>query len=217
MNRKKYSYEDYNKNEPTEDATKFFIVYEGRNKEPNYFEAFNEKLINKKKAFVCHILEEDTGIEGNTPLKLKERVQQFIDRPPLNISITPASDDKFRFVLDYDKHPIEHINELIEFSNQLENSGVYISNYCFEVWLWAHIDDLSKISSAKSSEIKKEFGSIQNFNYPHQFIDISIIKKAIERCKNSDINKDVLIPNQKNSKVYLLIEELLIYSSINLD
>ncbi|MBA6156126.1 RloB domain-containing protein [Tenacibaculum sp. S7007] len=213
MNRKKYCYEDYNKNEPTEDATKFFIVYEGRSKEPNYFEAFNEKLIDKKKAFVCHILEEDTGVEGNTPLKIKERVQSFINNPPVNISVTPDSDDKFRFVLDYDKHPIEHINELIEFSNQLQNSGVYISNYCFEVWLWAHIDDLSKISSTKSSEIKQEFGNIQSFNYPHEFIDISIIKKAIERCKNSDVNTSRIIPNQKNSKVYILIQELLNYSS----
>ena len=64
MNRKKYKYSDYNKAKPTEEATKIFIVYEGKSKEPNYFEAFNEHLINKKKAFICHILEEDTGIKA---------------------------------------------------------------------------------------------------------------------------------------------------------
>ena len=42
----------------------------------------------------------------------------------------------------------------------------------------------------------------------------SFIEKAIERCKNSDIDKSDLIPKPKNSKVYLLVEELLNYSFI---
>ena len=68
MAKKKYVYNDYNKAVAIKDATKYFIIYEGREKEPNYFEAFNEFFLDEKKAYVHHVLEDDTGVEGNTPL-----------------------------------------------------------------------------------------------------------------------------------------------------
>ena len=217
MNRRKFKYEDYNKSEATEDATKIFIVYEGRVKEPNYFEAFNETFIDSKKAFICHILEEDTGVEGNTPLKLKDRVIEFIENPPKKLKITPYSDDKFRFVLDIDKHPVNHFEELKEFCDSLLDGGIYISNFCFEVWLWSHFKNLDLITSEKSSEIKKELGRIQSGNYPHSFMKYTLIKRAIERCELADIDKSNYLPVKKSSKVYLLIKELLEYSLLNLD
>jgi hypothetical protein len=216
VNRKKFKYEDYNKEEASIDATRFFIVYEGKVKEPNYFEAFNEKFMDPKKAIICHILEENTGIEGNTPLKIKERVEEFIKNPPKNILITPSTDDKFRFVLDTDKHPFTQIQELKDYSDSLTNSEIFISNYCFEVWLWAHIKDLNKITAINSKKLKTELGTIQKLNYPHEFIDIKLIRQAIERCKTSDNENSNFIPEEKNSKVYLLIEELLSHSFINL-
>ncbi len=216
MSRRKYRYSDYNKSAPYEDATRIFIVYEGKSKEPNYFEAFNEKFIDRKKAFVCHILEEDTGVIGNTPLKIKERVQYFIENPPKNINITPANDDKFRFVFDVDKHPQSHIEELIRFSKTLNDSKIFISNYCFEVWLWSHLHELSAIKSASSRELKTELGEIQNLNYPHDFIKIELISKAIKRCSESDTNPANIIPDIKNSKVYLLMQELLEHSFVNI-
>lgn len=217
MNRRKFKYEDYNKSDPTEEATKIFIVYEGRVKEPNYFEAFNKTFIDSKKAFICHILEEDTGIQGNTPLKLKDRVIKFIENPPKNLKVTPNSDDKFRFVLDIDKHSSSHFEELKEFCDSLLNGGIYISNFCFEVWLWSHFKDLNLITSEKSSEIKEEFGRIQSENFPHSFMKYPLIKNAIERCEIADIDKSNYLPVEKSSKVYLLIKELLEYSLLNLD
>lgn len=217
MNRKKYKYEDYNKSEPTDDATKYFIIYEGKSKEPNYFEAFNETLIDPKKAFVCHVLEEDTGVIGNTPLKLKERAEKFIKNPPDNIRISPSKDDKFRFVLDVDKHTFAHFEELKSFCDELIDGNLFISNYCFEVWLWSHIEELSNIKSNKSSELKTEFGAIQSINYPHGFINYDLIKRAISSCEKADKDKGNYFPAEKSSKVYILINELLFYSHLEFD
>lgn len=211
MGRRKFKYEDYNKSEPYADATKYFIVYEGKVKEPNYFEAFNEKFIDKSKAFICHILEEDTGVIGNTPLKLKERAEKFISNPPSNIKVTPYKDDKIRFVIDVDKHGEDKLNELIDYSERLEDAMVFISNYCFEVWLWSHIEDLSKITSISSKEIKRELPTIHNLNFPHDFLTVDRIKNAVKRNKELDNTKNV-IPDKVLSKVYLLIEELLEHS-----
>ena len=217
MTRRKYKYNDYNKSAPIADATKYFIIYEGKSKEPNYFEAFNKAFIDPNKAFVCHVLEEDTGVEGNTPLKLKERAQAFINKPPSNIQVTPAFDDKFRFVLDVDKHNPKHLNELNDFCKSLNNGKTFVSNFCFEVWLWAHVDDIAKITASKSSELKTEFGEIQDLHYPHDFMNIDIINKAIYTCKKSDDDETNFFPKEKNSKVYQLIEELISHSHLNIE
>ena len=215
MNRKKYSLEDYNKKQGDEDATKIFIVYEGNVKEPNYFEAFNETFLDQKTAYIHHILENNTGVVGNTPLKLKERVESFINNPPTDIKVTPTIEDKYRLVLDVDKHPNEQIIELKKFCEDLNDARLFISNYCFEVWLWAHLDDLEKIESTKSSEIKTELGTIQTGIYPFCFIDINLINDAIKRSEKADLDKNDYFPVVKSTKVYLLIQELLSYSWIN--
>jgi len=217
MLRRKFKIEDYNKNEPLKDATKYFIIYEGLVKEPNYFEAFNQSFLDKKSVYIHHILEFDTGIIGNTPLKLMERAEAFIKTPPKDIKVTPSIDDKYRFVLDVDKHPRDQIDELKIYCDELNNANLFISNFCFEVWLWAHIEELHKISSTKSSELKTELGSLHRGNYPHYFMDINFIYKAIERCEDADINKTNFFPVEKSSKVYVLIKELLEHSFLNLE
>ncbi len=217
MNRKKYAYEDYNKAVAVKDATKYFIVYEGREKELNYFEAFNETFLDEKKAYVHHVLEKDTGVEGNTPLKLKERAEAFINNPPKYLKVTPANDDKFRFVLDVDKHPIEQIKELKCYCEGLNDGSLYISNFCFEVWLWAHTNDLDEITSIKSKEMKTELGTLKSMNFPHEFMDVNLIRDAIRRCEDADVNSVDYFPSEKSSKVYLLIQELLSYSYFDLE
>lgn len=65
MQRRKYKLEDYNKSEPSKDATKYFIIYEGAVKEPNYFEAFNNAFLDSKSGYIHHVLEKDTEVFGN--------------------------------------------------------------------------------------------------------------------------------------------------------
>lgn len=212
MNRRKYTANDYNKKQAFLDATKFFIIYEGNVKEPNYFQAFNETFLDQKSAYIHHILEENTGIIGNTPLKLKERADFFINNPPSDLTVTPSLEDKFRFVLDVDKHPLIQIEELKAYCDNLFDAHLYISNYCFEVWLWVHYKDYEDIKSAKSSEMKTELGTLALNNFPFCFMDLQLINNAIEKSEKRDVETNNYFPIEKSTKVYLLIKELLQHS-----
>lgn len=219
MQRKKYSLADYNKKEAFEDATKFFIIYEGIDKEPNYFQAFNETFLDLRKAYVHHVLDGDGAVVGNMPENLKERVIAFLKNPPKDLKFTPSPDDKFRFVLDVDRHPQGQIIALEEYSQTLTDAQVFISNYCFEVWLWFHLDDQSNINATKCKGIKTLLGQKQNelgiAFYPHSYMDVELISKAIERSELADANKESYFPVEKSTKVYLLMKELLQYSLEN--
>lgn len=217
MERKRFKIEDYNKRESFEDATKFFIVYEG-DKELHYFQTINHLFLSPKKASIIHILEKDTII-GSQPRKLIERVEYFIKNPPKDLAVTPNEEDKFRFVLDVDQHPHEQFNELFEYCKKLNDANLFVSNFCFEIWLYLHLDEVDKIMSNSSSEMKTELGAkhteLKLKNYPKSYLERDKIEKAIERAKIADLNKDDYFPVQKSTKAYLLIEELLKYSFLN--
>ena len=217
MDRKRRKISDYNKKESTEDAIQFFIVYEGEVKEPPYFENFNNEFLKGRKACIMHVLEKDTNIIGSQPRKLIERARLFKENTPKNLFI--SDDDKIRFVLDVDKHPPEQFPELKEYCDGLNDADLFISNFCFEVWLYFHLDEKENITSSTSKEMKTELGEKHTQskinNYPKGYLTIELISKAIERAKVADTNRENYFPTEKSSKVYLLMEELLQYSLLN--
>jgi hypothetical protein len=219
MERKRFKINDYNKKEVFEDATKFFIVYEASVKELEYFETFNYLYLEPKKATILHVLEKDTDVVGSQPKKLIERAASFIKNPPKDLKVTPTVEDKFRFVLDVDDHPIEQFSELENFCNNLQDAGIYISNFCFEVWLFFHLGDPEEISSQTSSQMKNELGlkhtNEKINNYPKGYLTPKRIKKAIESAENADRDKTNFFPAAKSTKVYLLIKELLKHSILD--
>ncbi|MDV6167632.1 RloB family protein [Flavobacterium sp. DG1-102-2] len=219
MDRKRYSLADYNKKEASVDATKFFIIYEGELKEPKYFEAFNNNFLNPKTACILHVFESDTKIVGSQPKKLIERAVEFIENPPTGLKVTPTLEDKFRFVLDVDDHPTAQFDELKDYCRSLPDANLYISNYCFEVWLYFHLDEQINMSCTSSSEMKTELGEKHTEhklkNYPKSYLDIELINNAIDRADKVDVDKENYFPAEKSSKVYLLMKELLEYSIDN--
>jgi hypothetical protein len=219
MERKRFSISDYNKKEAFEDATKFFIVYEAEVKELKYFETFNYLYFEPKKATILHVLEGDTEVIGSQPKKLIERAKNFIENPPKNLNVTPTSEDKFRFVLDVDEHPLTEFSELKEYCESLDDANLYISNFCFEVWLWFHLDDQRNLKSTTSKETKTALGQKHTEckinNYPKGYLTTERIKVAIERAETADVNKTDFFPSEKSTKIYLLINELLEYSILN--
>jgi len=52
-------------------------------------------------------------------------------------------------------------------------------------------------------------------NFPIEFMDINLINEAIRRCEAADIAN--YFPIEKSSKVYILIQELLSHSYLNLE
>jgi hypothetical protein len=219
MERKRFSLDDYNKKAAFEDATKFFIVYEAEKKELKYFETFNFLFFETKKATILHVLEKDTQVIGSQPKKLIERAKCFIENPPIDLKITPTEDDKFRFVLDVDEHPIEQFPELENYCKNLPDANIFISNFCFEVWLYFHLDNQEEITSETSSQMKTELGLKHTEekinNYPKGYLTPERIKKAIARAENADVDKNNYFPVAKSTKVYLLIQELLEHSILN--
>lgn len=219
MDRKRYTLGDYNKKESFKDATKFFIVYEGEDKEPKYFGTFNNLFFEPQKASILHVFEKDTNVIGSQPKKLIERAKSFIENPPKNLAVTPSAEDKFRFVLDVDQHPKEEYPELKEYCESLVDADLFISNYCFEIWLLFHLDEPKNISCKTSKESKTELGikhaSSKIKNYPKGYLTVDYILKAIERAELVDTNKEDYFPVEKSTKVYLLMKELLKHSLIN--
>ncbi|KLT69440.1 RloB family protein [Flavobacterium sp. ABG] len=219
MERKRYTLDDYNKKESFKDATRFFIVYEGEDKEPKYFGTFNNIHLEPKKASILHVFEKDTKIKGSQPKKLIERAKSFIENPPKSLSVTPSPEDKFRFVLDVDQHPKEEFPELKEYCSSLLDANLFISNYCFEIWLLFHLEDqenlLCKNSKTAKTELGKKHTESKLKNYPKGYLSSEYILKAIERAEKVDLNPDDYFPEEKSTKVYLLMKELLQYSTIN--
>ena len=219
MDRKRYTLDDYNKKESFLDATRFFIVYEGEDKEPKYFGTFNNLFFQPKKASILHVFEKDTNVIGSQPKKLIERAKSFIENPPKSLSVTPSADDKFRFVLDVDQHPKAEFPELKEYCESLVDADLFISNYCFEIWLLFHLDDpeniLCKTSKESKTELGKKHTDTKIKNYPKGYLTPNFISKAIERAEKADLNKDDYFPVEKSTKVYLLMQELLQYSLLN--
>jgi len=219
MDRKRYSLIDYNKKEAFQDATRFFIVYEGEKKEPKYFETFNHLYLNRRTAYIHHVFESDTKVAGSQPKKLIERAEAFINDPPKDLEITPSKDDKFRFVLDVDEHPIEQFAELKSYCERLYDADLYISNYCFEVWLWFHMDGPDSIVCRNSAEMKTQLGTKHTEHkmnrYPKSYLEIEKINEAILVAEAADTNKEHYFPVEKSTKVYLLMKELLEYSIEN--
>lgn len=219
MERKRFSISDYNKKEAFENATRFFIIYEGEDKEPRYFQTFNFLYFEPKKASILHVFEKDTNIIGSQPKKLIERAEAFIENPPATLAVTPSKEDKFRFVLDVDQHPIEQFPELENYCKNLPDANLFISNFCFEVWLYFHLDNQEGISSETSSQMKTELGlkhtEVKINNYPKGYLTPERIKQAIARAENADVDKNNYFPVAKSTKVYLLIQELLEHSILN--
>lgn len=219
MIRKRHTIADYNKQEFFKSSTRIFIIYEAEVKELEYFGTFNNLFLDPKKASILHVLEKDTNVFGSQPKKLIERAKAFIQSPPQDLPVTPNEFDKFRFVLDVDKHPTYQFTDLKKYCKSLKDADLFISNINFEVWLYFHLDEPSNLKSNTSETIKTELGKkhteCKMKNYPKSYLTIDRINKAIERAEKADLVKDNYFPAEKSSKIYLLMVELLKFSFLN--
>lgn len=219
MNRRRHTLADYNKQESFKSSARFFIVYEAEVKELKYFGTFNNLFLDPKKASILHVLEKDTKVVGSQPKKLIERAKAFIQTPPQYLPVTPNEFDRFRFVLDVDKHPKDQFTDLKKYCKSLEDADLFISNINFEVWLYFHLDEQSNLKSNTSETIKTELGKkhteCKMKNYPNCYLTTDRINIAIERAEKADLVKDNYFPVEKSTKVYLLVKELLEYSILN--
>ena len=137
---------DYSKSEPTKDASKIYIVCEGKGSEPDYF-GFFEGLSSNLELIVI------PPEEGTDPLKLMELAERILLGDTRKHTIDYLQQDKIWFAIDTDSWEKEgkiaplrnfcramnaRITEKYSEAKPYEAWNVAQSNPCFEVWLYYH-------------------------------------------------------------------------------
>jgi len=195
----------YLRRESFKGTSMIIIGYEGTIRDPKYFQYIEEDLLEPRKAFI-HPLPTENG--ESAPIKVLERVRTFVEDPSRGVNI--ESNDIIWFVLDVDRHPLKQFDDVYLYSLSDRRINLAISNPCFEIWLWMHFDDVDNASSVTSKSLKKELHDKQNelrFNGNY----IPLIPNAIKRAYKVDKSK-TYFPEEKSTKVHLLVENLLQYS-----
>lgn len=157
---------DYSKKDPSKNASKIYIVCEGRSTEPDYF-SFFEGLSSNLELIVI------PPEEGTDPLKLLELAKHKLLENAKEYTLDYLQQDKVWFAIDTDSWEQEgKITPLREFCRQKNESipvefdearpyeawNVAQSNPCFEVWLYYH-----HYEDAPDEDKVKEHPSVKAF------------------------------------------------------
>jgi hypothetical protein len=121
----------------------------------------------------------------------------------------PKDNDVLWFVLDVDLWKREHIQELITACENDNTWHIAISNPCFEIWLLYHIlENLEEIEGNFKNELhlKSQNKGLKSYN-PRLFCPL--IETALQNAKNNDTTATHDFPILRQTKVYLLAEQLL--------
>jgi hypothetical protein len=177
------------------DHRTFVIIAEGQ-REDAYFQYFNGKSTRFK------IIPVERNENASVPKHFLNRLEQLKDSEVW----IPKEQDVIWFVLDIDMWKRAEIDALINYCKNDASLHIAISNPCFEVWLLYHIlDNLEDMGTNLKHELHlKTEGTGYN---PNDFCPL--IEHAITNAKQKDTNNNHLYPNVKETKVYLLAEQLL--------
>ena len=209
---------DYTKQEPSRDASKIFIVCEGKETEKNYYDFFVGLSSNLE---LIIIPPED----GKTdPLKLMEQAKKLFLKETRSYTLDYLQNDKVWFAIDTDSWEKEgKIQPLRDFCTEQNEEVKKIdekkpydawkvaqSNPCFEIWLYYHFydtppkeDDIKEQPSMKSYVDSTIAGG---FNYQK---DPVRIKDAIENSEKNFRCQDNGNPSLFSTEQHLLGKEIL--------
>jgi hypothetical protein len=178
------------------DSRLFVIVAEGE-REDEYFSYFHEQ----NRRITIKIVPRDEQISA--PKYFLNRLAKFQETEEWN----PKDNDALWFVLDVDKWKREHIQELIEACETDKTWHIAISNPCFEVWLLYHLEDnLATIGDNLKHELHLRTVGVGR-GIPSNFCPKIVI--ATENAKKNDPSPSQIFPNEKQTKFYLLAEQLI--------
>jgi hypothetical protein len=203
----------YEKNEPSKDAKKIYIICEGK-KESKYFDFFKGISSNID---IIPIPSED----GKTdPLKLKNLVIESIENGL--IVIQEELLDEIWFIIDTDRwNEGNKINELKSFVK--EKNSLYIgwfvaqSNPSFEIWLYYHLysqkpnqKDVLDYSSFKEYVNEKIKGGFDIRKMP-----VEIQQATLNATNNYEIqyNQPILY----STEVFILAQKIIAFTKDQLD
>jgi hypothetical protein len=171
----------------------FFIVTEGTNTEPQYFDSFESDKVRIKLA---------QGSSKTSPRSLISRVKNLIKTE------IPKATDEIWIVLDKDNWNDQQLLPIVSWSKESDNYNFALSNPKFEYWLLLHFED-SNISSSNdcSQKLKKHMPNYDK-NLDMRKITNDMINNAIKRAKQRDIPPCDKWPTTFGSTVYRLVENI---------
>ena len=184
---------DYSKKAPSKEASKIYIVCEGKETEKGYFEFFEGLSSNLKLIII-------PPEEGTDPLKLMEMAKKLLLSETGKFSLDFRQHDQVWFTIDTDTwekegkiQPLRDFcatqNAIIEKFDEIKPYSAWNvtqSNPAFEIWLYYHfydtppsLDDVEEHPSIKAYVHNKIEGG---FNYQK---DPVRIKDAIENSEKN--------------------------------
>jgi hypothetical protein len=189
---------NYKKGSPHRDSRTFIIVAEGE-REDEYFHYFNGKNQRIKVEIV------DRGKNVSAPKHFLERLKKAKDEG----TWIPKNNDAVWFVLDIDRWQRESIEELISRCKKDKTLNIAISNPSFEIWLLHHLlINLDEIKGDLKQELHKQ-AQIKGFDAYNVAVFCPLLETALNNAKQNDTNPAHPFPNDKQTKVYHLAEQLL--------
>ena len=178
------------------DARLFIIATEGQETEKQYFSLFGSPRI---KVVVLPTLD-----NRSAPDYVLQRLKDFSQKYYLN------DEDMLWLVLDVDRWKDKKLNLVCREAKQ-NGYHLAISNPCFEVWLWLHLDEL--VTEAKTckdfeQQIRMRLGSYNKSN-----LELSVyrsnIADAIERAQTLHPDSQHYWPPEQGTHVYRVVEVIL--------
>lgn len=180
------------------DYSLFVIACEGTVQEPRYFRPFADCIDRIK----VDIIDQEDGQRASAPKKVLERAKKYI----ADIGLSEKDGDTLWLIVDVDNWPREQHEELAEFCENNPNWNVVISNPCFEIWLLFHKKEtLKEMDCTTPDKTKKTLNKIG-----YSLVDyLPLMPVAAENAAANDTNAEYYMPNEKETKVYLLAKALL--------
>ncbi len=125
-------------------------------------------------------------------------------------------EDQMWLVLDTDRWPDDQLREINDACNANRNWFLALSNPCFEVWLYIHLDEIETSASQSCAELKTELGQKVKGGY-NKVSFIGNIRQAHDRAKKSDNQPSHFMPSKMRTKLYKLTGAIFNLVGLNSD
>ncbi|MBD2578866.1 RloB family protein [Oscillatoria sp. FACHB-1406] len=179
------------------DARLFIIATEGRETEKQYFSLFHSPRIK------IEVLA--TGEDNQSaPQYVLTRLNKFVEKYAL------SSDDVLCIMFDVDRWTKKELSAICKEAKQ-KKYQLLVSNPCFEVWLYLHLDELNITGDrceVFEKEIRHRLGSYNKSNLDLKFFQ-DCIEVAVKRAKDLHPSARQYWPNTPGSHVYRIVEIIL--------
>lgn len=186
----------YKRGEPHRDATLFVIACEGAVREKEYFEHLGRYSSHIR----VKVLENKDN--NSAPKWLLDSAARFAGEMQL------VNEDQLWFVMDVDHWPDAQLRAINQVCETKSNWFMAVSNPCFEVWLYMHLDDIHNSIANDCRELKAELPYKMKGGYS-VIRFVPLVRAAHARSLALDDNPEHYIPENMRTKMHLLTAELL--------